>query len=57
MAAANVLSTFAQAGAVFNDVTRQNVTEEGGEGPGTPVAIVADLQTRTGDANRGRQTA
>jgi hypothetical protein len=57
MAAANVLSTCAQAGAVFNDVTRQNVTEEGGQGPGTPVAIVADLQTRTGDANRGRQTA
>jgi hypothetical protein len=52
MAATNVLSTFAQAGAIFNDATRQlegglwqNVVEEGGQGLGSAGAVVTDLQT------------
>jgi hypothetical protein len=50
MALPNV-STVAQAGAVFNDATRQleggiwqNVVEEGGQGLGSAQAVVADLQ-------------
>ena len=52
MATGDVLSTFAQAGVVFNDATRQlegglwqNVVEEGGQGLGSAGAVVADLQS------------
>jgi len=45
-------STFAQAGTVFNDATRQlegglwqNVVEEGGQGLGSAGAVIADLQS------------
>src|SRR4051794_14365040 len=46
------VATFAEAGAVFNDATRQlegglwrNVVEEGGQGFGSAGAVVTDLQT------------
>jgi hypothetical protein len=50
--ATNALSTFAQAGTVFNDATRQlegglwqNAVQEGGQGLGSAGAVIADLQS------------
>ena len=63
MAAVNALSSLAQTGAVFNDVTRQledlsrNVAEMEGQGPDSSAAVVADLPTVMDEVNRGRKAA
>jgi hypothetical protein len=64
MMADNVLSTFAQAGAIFNDVAQQlerglwwSVADAQGQDLGRPVAAAADLHRVMDEANRGRQAA
>jgi hypothetical protein len=64
MVAANVLSNLAQAGVIFNGVTRhlergswQSVADARGPDLGRPVVVAADVQSVMDEANRGRQAA
>ena len=63
MVTTNVLATFAQAGAIFTEVTQQlqrglgqSIADAQGQ-DGGPVGITADLQGVMDEANRGRQAA
>lgn len=63
MVTTNFPSTFAQAGAIFNEVTQQlqrslgqSIADAHGQ-DGGPVAVTADLQGVMDEANRGRQAA
>ena len=63
MVTTNVLATFAQAGAIFTEVTQQlqrglgqSIDDAQGQ-EGGPVAVTANLQGVMDEANRGRQAA
>jgi hypothetical protein len=64
MVTANVFADLAQAGVIFNDVTRhlergswQSVADALGPDLGRPVVVAADVQSVMDEANRGRQAA